>query len=107
MEKEISVYQDFSPLAFGRDENDGPNSGKRFRNEFLIPIWDKYDKIKIDFTGFDASPGSSFLSSAFLELITKCNLSYDSVKKKIDIYPKESVYPSSVEYLLDKAKNYG
>jgi len=103
-EKEISVYKDFSPLAFGRDENDGPNSGKRFRDEFLIPIWNEYDKIKIDFSEFEASPGSSFLSSAFLELISKCGFSYKEVKQKLDIYPKDSVYPSSVEYLLDRAK---
>lgn len=100
----ISVFSDFSPLAFGRDENDGPNSGKRFRDEILLPIWNDYDKIKVDFSGFEASPGSSFLSSAFLELISKCGFSYNEVKQKLDIYPKDSVYPSSVEYLLDRAK---
>lgn len=102
--KKINVYKDFSPLAFGRYSEDGPNSGQRFRDEFLLPNWDNVSKFEIDFSGFESSPGSSFLSSAFLELITRCGKAYDDVKSKIVILPEDSVYPYAVADLLDKAK---
>lgn len=101
--KKISVYNDFSPNAFGRYITDGPNSGERFREEYLLPFWD-YKCIEVDFSGFESSPGSSFLSSSFLELITRCNKTYQEVKDKIVILPSDSVYPYAVESLLERAK---
>lgn len=104
MEKVINVKKDFSEYPFGRSANDGPNSGERFRNEMLLPVWNEYSKFIIDFSGFQSSPGSSFLSSAFIELITRCNKPYDDVKRKIDILPKDSVYPAAVEELFEQIK---
>lgn len=105
--KKINVCREFSSLAFGRDAKDGPNSGERFRNEFLIPIWNDYDQIEVDFSGFMASPGSSFLSASFAELVSRCGIPYDEVKDKIKILPIDSVYPASVEYLLNLAVKKG
>lgn len=104
MEKVINVKNDFSQYPFGRSSNDGPNSGERFRNEMLLPVWDQYNKFVIDFSGFQSSPGSSFLSSAFVELITRCDKPYQEVKQKIVILPKDSVYPAAVESLLEQIK---
>ncbi|MBS6009925.1 MAG: DUF4325 domain-containing protein [Haemophilus parahaemolyticus] len=102
--KYINVAKDFSPKAFGRTEEHGPFNGTKFRKEFLEPIWKDYDRIEVDFSDFDASPGSTFLSGAFLMLVTKDNYSYDEVKNKLVILPKDSVFPSSVDLLLERVK---
>lgn len=102
--KYINVAKDFSPNAFGRTEEHGPNNGTRFREEYLEPIWNDYDRIEVDFSDLDASPGSTFLSGAFLMLVTKTHYPYDEVKKKLVILPENSVFPSSVDLLLERVK---
>lgn len=102
--KYINVAKDFSPKAFGRTDEHGPFNGTKFRKEYLVPIWNDYDRIEVDFSDFDASPGSTFLSGAFLMLVTKDKYSYDEVKNKLVILPKDSVFPSSVDLLLERVK---
>lgn len=102
--KYINVAKDFSPKAFGRTDEQGPFNGTKFRKEYIEPIWNEYDRIEVDFSDFDASPGSTFLSGAFLMLITKDNLSYDDVKNKLVILPENSVFPATVDLLLERVK---
>ena len=60
----IDVAADFSRAPLGRYISDGPNSGQRFREDFLIPALQKYKQILVDFTG-TRPVGSSFLEEAF------------------------------------------
>lgn len=65
---ELSIAKDYSRFPSGRDERDGPNNGKRFRDEFLLP---KYEEARaravplvVNLDGV-LSFGSSFLEEAF------------------------------------------
>ncbi|WP_395026283.1 STAS-like domain-containing protein [Comamonas odontotermitis] len=62
------MSKNFSPFPAGRTPADGPNSGQRFRDEFLVPSL-KVGPVCIilDAEGY----GSSFLEEAFGQLIPK------------------------------------
>jgi len=73
----IKISDVFSPTPKGREHPvDGPNTGQRFREELLEPIFDKYDKIIIDLDDLYGCP-SSFREEAFGGLARK----YKSSKK--------------------------
>jgi len=64
MQKVIDVAAEFSRAPVGRYISDGPNSGERFRNQFLVPALQKSQFIVVDFR--KTRPiGSSFLEEAF------------------------------------------
>lgn len=85
MDKIINIGNDFSRIPSGRTREDGPNSGQRFREEFLMPIIndDSIDRIIIDFSNIYQSIGSSFLDEAFGYLIIKKVISYEDFRKKL------------------------
>ena len=61
----INIARDFSPVPSGRYLSDGPDSGERFRSQFLLPALlanDRNIRVEIDGT---AGYGSSFLEEAF------------------------------------------
>jgi len=61
----IKVADVFSPTVKGRyHPKDGNFTGERFRNEYLLPNFDKYDKIIIDLDDLYGCP-SSFREEAF------------------------------------------
>lgn len=101
MDKTIDVGNDFSRIPSGRTREDGPNSGEKFREDFLIPTMKdgNVDRIIIDFSNLYQSIGSSFLDEAFGYLIRKEIISYDDFKKKfLFIGDNKSI-------LLDRLKN--
>lgn len=61
----INVAKDFSRAPAGRFITDGPNSGTRFRNQFLLPaLQNGTGVITVELDGVRAY-GSSFLDEAF------------------------------------------
>lgn len=68
--KMINIARDFSRAPAGRFISDGPNSGQRFRESFLIPSLNKSEMIVIDLDG-TRGMGSSFLEEAFGGLIRR------------------------------------
>ncbi|WP_405052802.1 STAS-like domain-containing protein [Sphingomonas sp. SORGH_AS_0438] len=65
----INIAKDFSRAPAGRFISDGPNSGTRFRDQFLVPALRSGDgSITIELDGVRAY-GSSFLDEAFGGLI--------------------------------------
>lgn len=66
--KKIDVANDFSRYPAGRYAKDGPNSGQRFRDEFLIPVLKKNGEATILLDGVRGY-GSSFLEEAFGGLV--------------------------------------
>ena len=97
--KTINLVSDFSDDPFGRDERDGPNSGERFREEFLKPaIREGYDLIVVDLNG--ASYGSSFLEEAFGGLLRSDEFSDCDLKNIFKIVHDLESYRHEVnEYL--------
>ncbi|WP_181561423.1 STAS-like domain-containing protein [Sphingobium xanthum] len=66
----ISIAQDFSRSPAGRFISDGPNSGERFREKFLVPHLEKSRQITVELDG-TRGMGSSFLEEAFGGLIRR------------------------------------
>lgn len=64
-DKMINIAKDFSRAPAGRFVTDGPNSGTRFRDQFLLPaLKSGTDTITVELDGVRAY-GSSFLDEAF------------------------------------------
>lgn len=61
----INIAKDFSRAPAGRFVTDGPNSGTRFRDQFLLPaLQNGSGMITVELDGVRAY-GSSFLDEAF------------------------------------------
>jgi hypothetical protein len=81
--KMISIRNNFSENPSGRYRTDGPNSGERFREEYLLPALQSNESVSVDLDsvfGF----GSSFLEEAFGGLVRK-GLKASQLHKKLDI----------------------
>jgi hypothetical protein len=80
----IDVANDFSPVPAGRFRADGPDSGERFREEFLKPAIDSQEDIsvKIDDT---AGYGSSFLEEAFGGAVRLGYITSEDFKRRLHI----------------------
>jgi len=80
---EISVLRDFSDDPFGRYPTDGPNSGERFREEFLRPALQQHNKVHVDLNG--NLYGSSFLEEAFGGLVRKGYATKEELSRKLTV----------------------
>lgn len=80
--KTIKISKDFSNVPKGRHHpDDGPYTGQRFREEFIEPIFDQYDKIVIDLDDLYGCP-SSFREESFGGLARK--FGSEIVLRKLD-----------------------
>ncbi|WP_066589826.1 STAS-like domain-containing protein [Sphingomonas pruni] len=64
----INIARDFSRAPAGRYVSDGPNSGERFRTEFLVPALSGEQAVTVELDG-TRPYGSSFLEEAFGGLV--------------------------------------
>lgn len=60
----INIARDFSRAPAGRFISDGPNSGERFRDQFLVPALRAGKNLILELDG-TRGYGSSFLEEAF------------------------------------------
>lgn len=95
--KTISIAKDFSVYPGGRTPEDGPYSGKEFREKLLLPIFNSNEKVAVEFDGVRGY-GSSFLEEAFGGLVRRG-------------IPKERIYSqivlrSSKDSILSEVKRY-
>lgn len=84
IEEKIVIAKHFSCFPFGRYSSDGPDSGERLREEFLVPALKRADILYIDFDGM-MSAGSSFIEEAFGGLIRINGFTSLDLNKKIKI----------------------
>ncbi len=100
----IDVANDFDQLPFGRYKPTHPEaedtSGELFRETFLIPNLNKYDKIVVDFTTCLREIHSGFLEEAFGGLIRK--LGADPIKK-IEVKPLSNLMGHEIQKYIDDA----
>lgn len=64
----INIAKDFSRAPAGRYISDGPNSGERFRDQYLIPALRRGESLILELDG-TRGYGSSFLEEAFGGLV--------------------------------------
>lgn len=69
----INIATEFSRYPAGRFLTDGPYSGEKFRDDFLIPLIEKLDGNSVLEINLDGARGygSSFLEEAFGGLLRK------------------------------------
>ena len=102
--KTIVVSTDFSRYPRGRYSADGPNSGERFRTEFLGPALAGSGKVIVvldDVRGY----GSSFLEEAFGGLVRE-GLNAEELLSKLELVSKKdnSLIVEIQQYVKDQAR---
>jgi hypothetical protein len=91
MVTEINIARDFSKVPVGRFRTDGPDSGQRFREDFLVPSLKKGDVVVI-LDGTEGYP-SSFIEEAFGGLLSTGLWSAEYIQKHL------AVRATAAEYL--------
>lgn len=99
--REIHVGRDFSKHPAGRYRDDGPNSGQRFREDFLVPALREADEVLVVLDGTRGF-GSSFLEEAFGGLIRE-GLSNKFLATHLTIQGKDSGYVSEARQYVREA----
>ena len=90
----VSIAKDFSEFPAGREPEDGPNSGQRFRDEILFPRLKNAssgDVVEVDLDG-TMGYGSSFLEEAFGGLVRNCKFTNDFLKQRMHIKDSRVIY---------------
>jgi hypothetical protein len=101
----IDIKNDFSSKPFGRDENDGKHSGKKFRDEVLLDYFSSSnEEIIVYLDGVDRGYGSSFLEEAFAGLL-RAGVSYSDVKSRLTIDTKDEGYKNEIWEYIEDQKN--
>lgn len=101
----IEIAKDFSKTPAGRYRSDGPASGERFREDFLVPKL-KIDPVVVILLDGAAGYPSSFLEEAFGGLIRHGELSPDDAKQRILIMahaPQYQRYISAIWKHIERA----
>lgn len=96
---QIDVASKFSHYPAGRYLEDGPNSGTRFREEFLVPALRTNEKVVVnldDAMGY----GSSFLEEAFGGLVRVRGFSPNELKDRLSFISNEE------PFLIDEIWQY-
>ena len=104
MSRSIKIAKEFSRSPAGRDKNDGPFSGQRFREEFLVPALGSggEEKLVVDLTGV-LTFGSSFLEEAFGGLVRVHNYRPNELRARMQIRTDLKTYSDRIWRHVDAA----
>lgn len=103
----IDIANDFSPVPSGRFLTDGPDSGERFREDFLRPAIADSGRIIIKIDG-TAGYHSSFLEEAFGGAVRLHYITAKDFLARLDIQYEDSefeMYKEMIEFFIDDAKS--
>lgn len=105
--KRIDIGIDFSEKPYGRyHPKDGPNTGERFRREFLVPALKESPPVIVTIDKVEGY-GSSFLEEAFGGLVRKEGFSASDLKINLQIEcknPEYEFYKSVIWRHIERAK---
>ena len=105
--KEIDIGADFSATPLGRyHPQDGPNTGERFRREFLVPALKSGEKVVVTIDQVEGY-GSSFLEEAFGGLVRVEGYSSADLKTRLEIKcldPDYDLYKKAIWRHIERAK---
>lgn len=86
-------YRYSKDIALGEEDT----SGERFRKEFLLPLLEEYEKVKIVLTGYNRYD-PSFLISGIADLIRENNFTLSELKRRLSYVHNDL---KSFEVLID------
>lgn len=99
----IVVAEQFSRSPAGRNFGDGPYSGERFREEFLVPaLRHEEAMVAVDLRGA-LTLGSSFLDEAFGGLVRIHRFTPRELKRRLDVRADLDMYVAKVWSYVDEA----
>lgn len=101
--KIISIATDYSVTPAGRYPSDGSYSGERFREEFLYPALQNYDKVEINLDK-TLGYGSSFLEEAFGGLIREKKMTLEDIQNRMSILSSRVLYKERIWKYLEDAQ---
>lgn len=96
----INIATEFSRYPAGRVPADGPFSGERFREEWLVPILTEHEKAIIEMDG-TRGYGSSFLEEAFGGLVRR-GYKHDQIRSSFELHSSD---PSLIEEVEEYIKH--
>lgn len=93
MKKDINIATDFCKAPAGRYRKNGDYTGEVFREDVLVPalLNDEYSEVCINLDGLDGV-GSSFWDEVFGEMLRNHQVSYDILRKKMQLVCSDDVY---------------
>ncbi|WP_414617101.1 STAS-like domain-containing protein [Zhongshania sp.] len=97
----VNVASQFSKHPAGRDNNDGPYNGTKFRRKFLLEPLGAGKSVSINFVGVRGY-GSSFLDEAFGGLV-RDGLDAEKLKKLIKIESNDQSLEIEIFSYIDDA----
>lgn len=89
-EKTIKIAEEFTRFPGGRVRTDGPYSGEAFREDYLIPALNDYDKVTVKIDGV-MGYGSSFLEECYGGL-TRSGFKLEQLKEKLSLVYEDEAY---------------
>lgn len=102
----ISVARDFSPLPGLRYESQGPNSGKRFREEVLLPRFLEAraanKQLRVDLDGTEGYT-TSFLEESFGGLARTPGVGIEAVKQTLIVSCSQSFLVEDVWWDVEQS----
>lgn len=102
----IDIAKDFSLVPSGRFKSDGPDSGERFREDFLKPAIDAAGTISVRIDG-TAGYHSSFLEEAFGGAVRRRYISAEEFLHRLElIFDDEDflMYKEMIIFFINDAK---
>lgn len=95
----INIAEDFSRYPSGRVVSDGPNSGQKFRENFLIPALKRSETVVVVLDGVRGYP-SSFTEEAFGGLV-RAGFEKEELLRRIKIKFKSDAYSGYRDDIID------
>jgi hypothetical protein len=102
--KVIEIAGDFTRFPAGRYKADGPFSGERFRDDFLIPALTSHDRVTVRLDGV-MGYGSSFLEEVFGGLRRDPRFKAADLSKRIELVSRDGSLVSEIEDYLASSPN--
>ena len=99
----INIARDFSPFPAGRVRSDGPDSGQRFREDFLAPVLLRGENLVVDIDGTEGYQ-TSFLEEAFGGLVRHGVVTKDELLARLTIVNNDENYRIYRELILQFIK---
>ena len=96
----IRIAEDFSPYPAGRFISDGPDSGQRFREQFLVPALKGGDKLRVDIDRTDGYH-TSFLEEAFGGLVRFGHISAPDLLDRLVIVNEDPAYAIYKDLIIE------
>ena len=84
----IKIAEDFSTEPYGRYPEDGDANGTRFRDEWMLPALQQFEKVVVILDGTEGY-GSSFLEESFGGLVRIHRIAPDLLREQLSIVSEE------------------